>query len=404
MIKSSAIAAAALLFLTSAWAQGDNASAPSDPQPSDLHYEIATKDGRTLFHLGEAIEFEESYSADVPGKYLLLGWPQDPARFAITPSNGAIDRTQETGKRSAEFILQSNCSYRQTCGGTGIGWGDSDWRLPLSQYPFKLPIDLTDQFQITQPGHYSIQTNAANVVRQPVESSIPITLTANTLEIDVIEDQQWSSEALAAAIEQFDQAQAKYVLHGWDKLPMSEMGTEGIEERTNLEAETQKAAEKMKLLDTEDSLAEIIRRYDGADIGSDYYRYILYDGIIQTKHLSLANDLLSERILQPDFWVSEQVIDQLTAMKLQSEFPTAFDSNKASYKEQLYSAARRILHDYVLAIGRSLAQKNFNAYAPSLNVFNVFARQDYCTGEPLISESEMQGIKQEIGEYQENPK
>jgi hypothetical protein len=125
---------------------------------------------------------------------------------------------------------------------------------------------------------------------------------------------------------------------------------------------------------------------------------------MQTKHLSLANDLLSERILQPDFWVSEQVIDQLTAMKLQSEFPTAFDSNKASYKEQLYSAARRILHDYVLAIGRSLAQKNFNAYAPSLNVFNVFARQDYCTGEPLISESEMQGIKQEIGEYQENPK
>jgi hypothetical protein len=222
------------------------------------------------------------------------------------------------------------------------------------------------------------------------------------LEIDVIEDQQWSAEALAAAIEQFDQAEAKYIFHGWNKLPMSKMGTEGIGERVNFEAEMQKAAEKMKLLDTEESLAEIVRRYDGANVDSDYYRHILYNGIIQSKHRSLAIDLLSERMLQPDFWVSEQVIDQLTAMKLQREFPTALDSDEASYQKQFYPAARRILHDYVLAIGKSLAEKDSSAYGPSFYVFNTYARQDFCTAKPLISKSEMQTINQQIGVYPES--
>jgi hypothetical protein len=406
-VKYSVIAATVLLFLTSAWAQGDNALAPSDPQPSDLHYEIAIQNGRTLFHLGEAIEIEESYSADAAGKYLLLGLPQQfngyLAKVAITPSSGVIDRIQDNGKRSADSILLSNCLYGHG-EGIGSGCGDCDSRRPLSQSPIRLQLNLTRQYQITQPGHYSIQTRAANVVRQPMQSNIPITLTSNTLEIDVIEDQQWSNEALAATVEQFDQAQAKYLFHGWDKLPMGQMRTEGIGERVNLEAEIQKAAEKMKLLDTEESLAEIVRRYDGANIGSDYYRYILFDGIIQSKHKSLAINLLSERMLQPDFWVSEHVIDQLTAMRLLSQFPTALDSDEASSQKQFYPTARRILHDYVRVLGKSLAEKDFNAYGPSLNAFNSYARKTYCTGKPLISKSEMQAIHQQIGVYQQNSK
>ncbi len=405
--KAHRIRAAVLLFLACAMAQSKNRLAPGEQQPSDLHYEIAIKDGRTLFHLGEAIEIQESYSADVPAKYLWLSLPQQvkghPAQVTITPSSGVIDRIQDNGKRSADSILQSNCLYGHG-GGIGSGCADCDSRRPLSQSPIRLQLDLTRQFQITRSGHYFIQTKAANVVHSPVQSSAPITLTSNTLEIDVVEDLQWSTEALAASIEQFDKAEAKYVFRGWDKLPMSQMGTEGIGERVNLEAEMQKAAERMKLLDTEESLAEIVRRYDGANIGWDYYRYILYDGIIQSKHTALAIDLLSKRMVQPDFWVSEQVIDQLTAMKLQSEFPTALDSNETSYQKQFYPAARSILHNYVLVVGKSLAEKDSNAYAPSLNVFNLYARQDYCTGKPLIFKSQMQAIDREIGAYQESSK
>jgi hypothetical protein len=55
------IAAAIVLLLTSAVAQNKTASVTEEQPPSDLHYEILIKDGRTLFHLGEAIEIEEFY-------------------------------------------------------------------------------------------------------------------------------------------------------------------------------------------------------------------------------------------------------------------------------------------------------------------------------------------------------
>jgi hypothetical protein len=403
------IAAGILLLLTSAVAQDISSPVAEGQQPPDLHYQLATKDGRTVFHLGESIEIEELYSADLAKKYSLLSLPHlikgHPVRVTINPNSGVIDRIQDGGTRIANSILQANCLYGHG-EGIGGGCGDCDLRRPLTPSPIRIPLNLTRQFQITKPGHYFLQTKAANAVLATTaeQMNVPIALTSNILEIEVVEDPLWSRETLEAAIEQFNKAEVKYVSHGWDKLSMSQMGTEGIGERINLEGEMQQAAEKMKLLDTEESLAEIIRRYDGANIGWDYYRYIFYDGIIQSKHSSLAIDLLSERMLQRDFWVSEKVIDQLTAMKLQSQFPAAFDSSDSSYQKQFYPEARKILHDYVLAVGKSLAEKDANAYAPSLNVFNLYAKQDYCTGNPLISGSELQEINQQIGAYAETSK
>jgi hypothetical protein len=381
--KFKGIGAAVLLLLTSAHSQIETPTDEERP-PSDLHYTLAIKDGRKIFHLGEAIEVEESYSADVSKKYLLLSQPQQvkghAAQITMEPGQDVIDRVRDDGKRSAYSILHANCLYGF---GTGIGsgCGDCDTRRPLTSSPVRIPLNLTRQFQITRPGHYSLNAKPANVVLTPLDTqaSVPVTLTSNKLEIDVVEDPQWSREKLWAATDRFEKAQSTYIARGWNNVPMDQMGTEGMGERINLEAEMQEAAETMQLLDTEDSLAEIVRRYDGVNIGWDHYRYILYHGIIQSKHSSLVIDFLSERMLQPDFWVSEQVIDQLTAMKLQSQFPTVFDSNNSSHQKHLYPEARRILHDYVLAVGKSLAEKDSNAYAPSLNVFNMYAKQDFCT-------------------------
>ncbi|HZE25231.1 MAG TPA: hypothetical protein VE054_14640, partial [Blattabacteriaceae bacterium] len=142
----------------------------------------------------------------------------------------------------------------------------------------------------------------------------------------------------------------------------------------------------------------------GSPVGWQYYRDVFYNGIIRSKHASLAIDLLSERMLQPDFWVSEELLDQLTAMKLQSQFPKAFDSNEESYKKQLYPAARKILQDYVLAVGKSLAEKDSNAYAPSVKAFNMYAHQDFCTEKPLLSKNEMQEINQRIAVSEQSSK
>jgi hypothetical protein len=407
--KFQGIAAAVLLLLTSAIGQNENASGAEEQQPPDLHYELATKDGRTLFHLGESIEIEESYSADVSKKYLLLSLPQQvkghPVQVTMEPSRGVIDRVRDDGKRSGYSILHANCLYGHG-DGIGSGCGDCDSRRPLSPSPIRIPLNVTRQFQITAAGHYSIQTKAANVVFAPmtIQSSIPIALTSNKLEIDVSEDLQWSKEMLWQTADRYDRALSKYVSRGWDHVPANETSTESRAERTNLEAEMQRAAETLALLDTEDSLAAITARYDGSRVGWEYYRDVLYNGIIQSKHRSLAIDLLSERMLQPDFWVSERLIDQLTAMELESQFPTAFDSNDSSHQKQLYPEARRILHDYVLAVGKSLAEKDSSAYAPSVNVFNVYAKQDFCTGERLIPQNGLKEINHQIGASERNSK
>lgn len=144
------IAATMLLLLTSSVAQNKNASVAEEQQPPDLHYELAIKDGRTLFHLGEAIEIEESYSADVPNKYLLLSLPQQvkghPVQVMIEPGSGVIDRLQDDGTRNANSILQSNCFYGHGSG-IGSGCGDCDSRRPLSSSPIRSPIDLTRPFR-----------------------------------------------------------------------------------------------------------------------------------------------------------------------------------------------------------------------------------------------------------------
>jgi hypothetical protein len=406
--KFKGLAVAVLSFLITAYGQTDKTRG-QERQPSDLHYELTAKDGRTMFHLGEAIELEESYSADIAKKYLLLSLPQQvkghPVQVTIEPSRGVIDRIQDDGKRSVDSILHVNC-FDGHGRGIGSGCGDCDWRRPLTSAPVKIPVNLTHQFQITEPGHYSLQAKAANVVLAPFDkqSSVPIALTSSKLEIDIVEDPQWSRETLWQAVDRFDKAQSEYISRGWDNVPMGDMVKEGIGERTNLEMEMQRWAATMALLDTEESLAAIVRRYDGASVGLWYYRSVFYNGIIRSRHRSLAIDLLSERMLQPDFWVSEELIDQLTAMKIESQFPNALGSSEVSYIKQLYPEAWRILHDYVLAVGQSLAAKNSNAYAPSLNVFKMYARQDFCTRKPLISRNALKMINRQIGASEQSSK
>src|SRR5512140_420698 len=104
------VAGAVLFFLISlpATAQVGRTANPKEYQPPDLHYQLATMDGRTIFHLGEIIELVEAYSADVPDKYLLLSQPKKgnghAAQMTIEPNSGAIDRVLDEGIRSVESI------------------------------------------------------------------------------------------------------------------------------------------------------------------------------------------------------------------------------------------------------------------------------------------------------------
>jgi hypothetical protein len=381
------------------FAQTDNREVVLTSQPPDLRYAVTVKDNRKIFHLGEIIELDETYSTSAPDKYLMLSFPQKVnghnGKMVIEPSQAIIDRIQDPGDRSAFSILHINCASGV---GGGVGGGTEDSAWPIKAAPIHFPRILTQQFQITQPGHYSIHATATNVVLAPrTENSAPITLASNVLEIEVVDDPQWSHATLITAMDRFDHARDRYVAQGWDGLAFDKINADDLDKQMNLGMEMQNAAETMSLLDTEESLTEIVRRYDGTPTGVDFYRHVFLSGIVRSRHGSMAISLLSQRMLDPDFSASERFIDQLTAMTLQDQFPRAFADKSAVSKQGLFPEAREVLREYVLALGKALQNKTVTALEPSMKTFRYYAGRSFCNSQALISENLAQQIIQQTG-------
>jgi hypothetical protein len=252
-----------------------------------------------------------------------------------------------------------------------------------------------EQFQITEPGYYVIQAEAANGVLAPLdlERSTPISLFSNAIQIDVVEDLAWSQAKLDDAVARFEAARASYLSGGWSLLSPQDLSPKDLHASMDLQWKMQSAAEIMRVLDTEDSLREIVKRYDGAAQNPDYYNHVLFRAIIQSKHHSLAIQLLADRMLAPDFSVSPELIDQLTAMTLENQFPGALAEDRDS-NLRFYPAARQILYDYILRLGKSLPNKNENALDTSLATFKTYANEDFCTGTPLMPDASFNHVIQ----------
>ena len=384
-----------LLFLISsavaAIAQSPNGSFDAPPPP-DLHYTLRTTDGRMQFHLGEAIEVEELYSSDIPGKYLKDGHP---TAFTFQPDAGVVDRSRDTGERSANPILLANC---QVGSGFSTGCFGHTGDYSLGPTPLRFPRVINYQFQITRPGLYRLTGTTASVVLagQPEGERSPIPL-RSTLDIELIDDPPWSHNRVSETVAAFQRAQAGFREKGWGRLkPQNVYGNDALgkdagrepsifQAYEELRGKIAKAAAELRFLDTEESLTEIVKLYDGSETlyGSSNS---LYYGIIQSKHHALATELLEARMVEADFMVSERLLDQLVAMKLRVQFPSAFDGTDSD--ALLYPAAREILHDYVLALGKSLADKDGEALRASAATFRAYATKDFCTPDPLIPSEE----------------
>jgi hypothetical protein len=253
------------------------------------------------------------------------------------------------------------------------------------------------QFQITRPGLYRLTGTTASVVlaEQPEGERSPIPL-RSTLDIELIDDPPWSHNRVSEAVAAFQRARAGFREKGWDQLnPQDVYGNDAlgkdagrkpsILQYEELRGKIANAAAELRFLDTEESLTEIVKLYDGSETlyGSSNS---LYYGIIQSKHHALATELLEARMVEADVMVSERLLDQLVAMKLRVQFPSALDGTDSD--ASLYPAAREILHDYVLALGKSLAEKDGDALRAGAATFRAYTTKDFCTPDPLIPSRE----------------
>lgn len=359
-------------------------------QTPELHLVLSTRDGRTRFHLGEIIDLDLAYSSSSSesGKYLLLTMPSKikghAATLTIVPGEYVIDRYRDNGFRNIFPILHANCDGFSS--GVGGGCGDCDAELPLSSSPVHFPYSLTAQFQITKAGSYLIRAESDDVILAPLSltTSQPIPLTSNSLEIEVADDPVWSEEQLQKAITRFENARAEYVRNQWNLVSMDRMESSQIPARIGLQTEMRHAVEAMRVLDTETSLRKAVQLYNQVEPDDNFFTGILWEAIVQSKHRALAIQLLSARIVDPDFGVSTGLLDQLTAMELENQYPDAFSRDDRDYRVQIFPSARQILQEHVLAFGDSLAEKNAESFALSLETFKIYASEQFCTDEPLI--------------------
>lgn len=364
--------------------QAEQSKNVGTPNPPGLTFELRTRSGQTQFHLGEMIEIEEDYSSTPAGRYFLLQGPRNvsgwaPAKLSITPSDSMIDRTHDTGFVSADRILHAQCGSG-VGGGAGSGCGDCGDKYALGLKSLHFPYTLNYRLQITEPGHYVLTSRGANIVAAEDETK-PISVTSTQLEIDVVRDYNWSDGELFKAVDQFEQAQGAYKTNLTD--PNLLPGPDRNEKLRNIAEGMNNTVETIRFLDTEESLSQAVRLYDGSpNIGT--YGNALYNAILESSHRDLAVKLLTPRMVEPDFLVSREFLDLLTAMTIQQEQPVTFAQKDWDSQRQLNPRTLETLKNYVLALGKSLPHKQPSVKDPAIKTFMDYAAEEYCTGAPLL--------------------
>ncbi len=365
-------------------AQNTEDKTRTDVNPPGLSFVLTTKNGQKLFHLGEMIEIEEDYSSRIPGMYSVLQSPQkveggSPSNLTIVPSEEVIDRVHQTGKVSAAAILNARCSGQGIGSGEGGGCGDCDGLYLLGTEPVRFPYVLNYRFAITVPGHYMIKARAANVVSTR-DVTKPIAVTSTQLEIEILRDDNWSHQQLRLAVDRFEEAQRKYLVNR--RNPSDPSLSEGAQQ-TETELEMEKSAEIIRFLDTEESLREAIRLFDGSPrVGM--YENPLLKAVLESSHRDLAVPFLANRMVDEDFVASVDFIDMLTAITIQIEEPISFDRGDLPSRRQLNPRTLEILRGYVFALGHSLPSKRSGVRELGIATFEHYASEDYCTNDPLI--------------------
>jgi hypothetical protein len=260
--------------------------------------------------------------------------------------------------------------------------------VTLGHEPIRFPYALNYRFTIGEPGHYTITARTGNIVTSstPLEQERAMEVISNPLEIDVTQDERWSSEQLRMAVTKFEAAERNYRLERWDQRQDSTLQPEEFVRKTSIAKEMNDSGQAIRFLDTGESLQEAIGLYDGSTNLATYANPF-WNAILESRHRKLAVRLLAQRMLEGDFIVSRDFLDALTAMSIQQEQPEVFERDDEASRKQLSIRTREILKDYVLALGKSLLKKDTNARDTGIETFEHYVGQKYCADEPLIEEN-----------------
>ena len=252
---------------------------------------LATKDGKSKFRVGEAIEVELRFQATEPGKYGV--WTTSLVRqvrrpefdhFTVEPSAGIVDPLMDI--------------FAQMSGGGG-SYSSLPRAAPLSSTPTVVGVPMNEWLSIRHPGHYRITAETTRVVTTD-NPPTTVTLRSNTIEVDLVEPEPgWTEDSLR---------QAGAILERPD-FPQPKIGEE-FDPRTRQvhDADASDAARVLRFLETKEAARALARFYEH---GPTMAQPELRAGLFASPHRSEVIAAMEEAIATPDVPVNYSYLGTL---------------------------------------------------------------------------------------------
>src|SRR5215831_13509866 len=238
---------------------------------------LTTKDGKSKFRVGEAIEVELRFQATEPGKYAV--WTTSLVRqvrrpefdhFTVEPSGGVADPLVD--------------SFAQMSG----GGGRPPRAVPLSSAPTVVGLPMNEWLSIRHPGHYWITVDTTRVVTTD-NPPATVTLRSNTVEIDLVEPEPgWTENSLRQAVATLERPDP----------PQPKIGEEyDARSREVHDADAVAAARVLRFLETTEAARALARFYEHGPVMAQSE---LQAGLFASPHRSEVIAAMEEAIAAPD--------------------------------------------------------------------------------------------------------
>jgi hypothetical protein len=245
--------------------------------PSDVHLTLAVTKSPAVYHLGERIVCELSFSAFTPEKYGIVNSSGSGLEtFIVTPSDGTADPRVDVSRQLALIIVGSSLSSFTT----------------LSSVPNVVQTDLNELVRFNSPGAYRLQARSSRVGL--FHESLPVALSSNEIDVHVLPaDAAWTAGEIS------------------DIRKILDSSASSAEQKTT-------AASRLRYLNTESSTAEMVRQLpDSAD---EPYHHALYQGLIESSFRKTTIKMLQQTLRGPATLVSSDAVDVLTTLTLLDEY------------------------------------------------------------------------------------
>jgi hypothetical protein len=234
--------------------------------------------GTSVFHAGEVIPIELSFTASLPDAY-----DMDTRNY---DRSGRLNMEQFHIAPPGRDPL---ANYYEN--GVFMGGGLGGSRV-LSSEPQVMEEDLNEWVALDDPGHYTLYVTTGRISRRGPTKDEPLQLRSNSLEFDVIAaSPEWQEQTLAAAVSVLDST-------------------------ASTDDEKREAIRTLRFLDSPRSTRELARQMGNLPAGR---RFDCIGGLAGSRHQDQVVQELERQMDSPDTAITGDYLYTLTKLKMQLE-------------------------------------------------------------------------------------